>query len=234
MSAQRVIAIDGPGGAGKSSISAAVADRLGLRKLDTGAIYRAVTYAVLLRGVDPADADAATAVAETVVVAFDDAGNVSADGVDVTSAIRDDSTTRNVSIVSAHSGVRRTLVAAQRRAVRGGRWVVEGRDIGAVVFPDAALKIYLTASVDVRPRRRISQTIEAGGDAETDPEIVRSDIERRDHADSTREDSPLTAAADAIVIDTSDMTFNEVVARVVDLWNARSATGDAGAASNAD
>jgi cytidylate kinase len=207
-----VIAIDGPSGAGKSTVARAVAAALGVPTLDTGAMYRAITLAALDQGVDVDDADACGAIARSVDLVVD--GIVLLDGRDVTAEIRGPRVTEAVSAVSSHPSVRRALVAHQRAwaaAHAGG--VVEGRDIGTVVFPDAAVKVFVTASDDVRARRR--QHDEAAADRDVDLEQVRRDLERRDHLDSTRALSPLVAAADALVIDTSDLTVDEVVALIV-------------------
>jgi len=202
-----VVAIDGPAGAGKSTVARALAARLGLRYLDTGAMYRGVTHAVLRRGVDPADEAAVARVArETRLVIDDDMLEV--DGEDATAAIRGPAVTAAVSLVAANSEVRTLLRGRQRDLVaRRGGGVVEGRDIGSVVFPDAILKVYLTASPEVRARRRVA---EAGGDAAEIAEAIR----RRDALDSSRVDSPLRAMPDAWVVDTSDTGVVEVVAQI--------------------
>ena len=199
----RVIAIDGPAGSGKSTVSRAVADRLGLEYLDTGAMYRGVAFAALERGIDPGDT---TAVAELArLIPLEVTGSVCVvDGVDATVAIRGPQVTVAVSTVAANPEVRAEMVTRQRAWVieRGGG-VVEGRDIGSVVFPDAELKIYLTASPEVRADRRASETQGA------DTGAVAADIRRRDDADSTREASPLVEAAGAVVVDTSGLTVDQ-------------------------
>src|SRR5262245_54180541 len=159
----RVIAIDGPAGAGKSTIARALAARLGLDYLDTGAMYRAVTFAALRRGLDLTDTDAVAGLARTVDLQVDEHG-VTVDGVEATSAIRSPEVTAAVSVVAANSGVRAEMRARQQAwaLVRGGG-VIEGRDIGSVVFPDAELKLYLTASPRIRAERRVA---EAGGDVD--------------------------------------------------------------------
>jgi cytidylate kinase len=203
-----VIAIDGPAGSGKSTIAQALADQLRSEVLDTGAMYRAVTFAVLTAGVDPADADAAAAVACRADVVVD-GRSVTVDGVDATTAIRGPEVSAAVSIVSAYPPVRAHLREMQRRwMVEHGGGVVEGRDIGTVVFPDAALKVFLIADASVRARRR-------AGDGQLDETTAAANIEARDRLDSTRADSPLVAAEDAVVLDTSDLTVDEVVARIV-------------------
>jgi CMP/dCMP kinase len=209
-----VVAIDGPAGAGKSTVGRAVAARLGLGYLDTGAMYRAVTFAVLRRGLDPSDEDDVGELAQTLELDVDSSGpgtTVVVDGVDATIEIRGREVTSAVSAVAANSRVRSELVRRQRRWVDehdGG--VVEGRDIGSVVFPDAALKLFVTASPRVRAERRVA---EIGGDvAEVEASIIA-----RDRKDSTRSDSPLAETNDAVVVDTSDMGIDEVVDHIMGL-----------------
>ena len=200
----QVIAIDGPAGSGKSTIGRALAARLGLEYLDTGAMYRSVAFAVLRDGIDPADLEAVAAIAGKVTIVVAD--RVLVDDDDATEAIRGAEVTRTVSAVAANPDVRSELVRRQREwaAARDGG-VIEGRDIGTVVFPDATLKIYLTADETERLRRR---AIESG-------EEVARDIARRDEADSTRAASPLYAADDALVIDTTGRPIDEIVEEVL-------------------
>ena len=203
----RVIAIDGPSGSGKTTVARAVAARLGSAHLDTGAMYRSVALAVLRRGVDPADEDGVAGVAGDVRI--DVAEKVLVDGEDATTDIRSDEVTSAVSAVASNPGVRREMVRRQREWVAakdGG--VVEGRDIGTVVFPDAELKVYLVAGDAVRARRRSDET---GGGEET----VAADMARRDQSDSSRAASPLKAADDAVVLDTTDLSVDEVVEEVL-------------------
>jgi cytidylate kinase len=210
--AARVIAIDGPSGAGKSTVARGVADSLGLAVLDTGAMYRAVTWAVLEQGLDPSDEDACAAVARSVVIEMDE--RVLVDGHDVSVEIRGPAVTAAVSAVSAHPSVRTELVARQRDwAARHDGGVVEGRDIGTVVFPDSLVKIFLTASDDERARRR--QRDEAGAARPADLERVRESLSVRDRLDSTRSSSPLAQADDALVLDTTTMSAEDAVAVVV-------------------
>jgi cytidylate kinase len=210
----RVVAVDGPAGSGKSTVSRAVADALGLAVLDTGAMYRVVTLAALEAGVDLDDGATLGDLARTAAMDLD--GGVRLDGRDVRDAIRGPEVTAAVSRVSAHPTVREVLVARQREwATTRGGGVVEGRDIGTVVFPDAPLKIYLTADEEERARRR--QRDETAADRAADVATVVADLARRDRMDSTRAASPLTAADDAVVVDTTAMTREEVVAHVVDL-----------------
>jgi cytidylate kinase len=209
-----IVAIDGPAGAGKSTVGRAVAHRLGLEYLDTGAMYRAVTFAALRRGLDPADEHDVAELAESVVMSLDptpDGTAVHVDGVDATIEIRGREVTSAVSAVAANSKVRAELVRRQRRWVaerHGG--VVEGRDIGSVVFPDATLKLFVTASARVRAERRVA---EIGGDVSD----VEASIIERDRKDSSRSDSPLTAAAGSVVVDTSGLSIEQVVDEVLAL-----------------
>lgn len=203
-----VIAIDGPAGAGKSTVGRAIAERLGLGYLDTGAMYRAMTFAVQQRGVPEGDLDAVAALAPDVDIEVGD-GAIVVDGVDATSEIRGRAVTEGVSQVAANPVVREVLVGRQRdwvSARNGG--VVEGRDIGTVVFPDADLKLYVTASPRVRAERRVR---ELGGDVD---EVERSIISR-DRFDSSRAHSPLAEADDAVTVDTTGMTIEEVVDHIV-------------------
>lgn len=201
----RVIAIDGPAGAGKSTIGRALAHRLGLSYLDTGAMFRAVTVAVARDGVDPADTAAVGALARRVAV---DVGDpvVTLDGADVTAAIRTPEVNAGVSAVAANVEVR-TELARQQRAwaeARGGG-VIEGRDIGTVVFPDALLKLYLTASPEVRAARRHQEQ-----SAQELAEVAAA-IARRDHLDRSRQHAPLAEADDAVVVDTGDRPVDDIV-----------------------
>lgn len=207
----RVIAIDGPAGSGKSTVAQAVAERLGLEYLDTGAMYRAVAFAVLRAGGDPADAAFAASVARTIALEVEP-GRVTVDGADATVEIRGPAVTRAVSAVAANPDVRAELVARQRDwAARRGGGVLEGRDIGTVVFPDAELKVYLTAEPDERALRRAREAVDLDYDA------VAADLTRRDRIDSTRRADPLTAAEDAVRIDTTGLSVAEVVAAVTGL-----------------
>ena len=214
-----VVAIDGPAGTGKSSVARGLARALNARYLDTGAMYRIVTLAALRAGVDLTDADAVetSASGAQLSVSYDPDGVSSYLGEeDVSSEIRGDEVTRAVSAVSSVPAVRTRLVALQRQLAEGpGNVVVEGRDIGTVVLPDAPVKIFLTASAETRARRRNDQNIASG--MADDYEGVLADVRRRDHLDSTRAVSPLRAASDAVIVDTSDMTEAEVITNLMDL-----------------
>ena len=219
------VTLDGPSGTGKSSVARAVATKLGAAYLDTGAMYRAATVAVLDAGVDLSDPEAvarAVAAADIRVGTTADAELVLVDGVDVAVRIRGAEVTRTVSPVSAVPAVRRLLVARQRELIaEADAVVVEGRDIGTVVLPDATLKIYLTAAPEARAERRAGQlgVTDPGRIAE-----IAADLRRRDEYDSSRADSPLRPAADAIVVDSTGLDREAVVERVLDL--ARTAVGE--------
>jgi cytidylate kinase len=207
----KVIAIDGPAGSGKSTVARRLATRLGLEYLDTGAMYRAVAFAALSRGVEPDDNERVADIARAAEIAVDDQG-VRIDGVDATVEIRGPEVTRAVSLVAANPVVRRELHIRQKDwARRRGGGVIEGRDIGSVVFPDAVLKVYLTAQPDVRAGRRAKEV------SDLDYHTVAADIARRDAYDQTRAHDPLAEADDAIVIDTSMLSIDEVVDRLEDL-----------------
>jgi CMP/dCMP kinase len=216
-----VIALDGPSGTGKSTVAQALAMRLGLRYLDTGATYRAVTLAALRRGLDPEDADAVGQLAEAVTVEVSTDPHdlwVVLDGQRVDRQIRSEPVTSAVSPVSAVPRVRRWLVAEQRRLIGEGDIVVEGRDIGTVVAPDAALKVFLTAAQDVRARRRAGQD---GPTAADDVAATAAALHRRDAYDSGRQLSPLRPADDAVHVDTTQLSIDEVVDRLVDMARSR-------------
>lgn len=217
MTRSLIVAVDGPAGTGKSSVSRGLARSLDARYLDTGAMYRLVTLAVIRAGIDLADTTAIEAAAADVPlsVGYDpDEDSAYLDGEDVSGEIRGDAVTKAVSAVSAVPAVRARLVGLQRELTAGpGSVVVEGRDIGTVVLPGADVKIFLTASAEERARRRNDQNI-AGGEPDA-YESVLADVQRRDHLDSTRAVSPLRAADDAVVVDTSEMTESEVIAHLL-------------------
>jgi cytidylate kinase len=205
-----VIAMDGPAGAGKSTVGRAVARRLGLEYLDTGAMYRAVAFAALRRGIPVTDDAAVADLARDLELEVSEDGVV-VDGVDATTEIRGREVTEAVSAVAANTPVREELRARQREwaDARGGG-VIEGRDIGTVVFPDATLKLFVTASPRVRAERRVA---ELGGDVDD----VAASIAERDRRDMSRADGPLRAAEGAAVLDTTGLTIDEVVERVIEL-----------------
>ena len=223
MTGSLVIAVDGPAGTGKSSVSRGLARELSARYLDTGAMYRIVTLAVLRAGADLGDTPAVELAAAGVPlsVGYDpDEDRAYLDAEDVSTEIRGGAVTKAVSAVSAVPAVRARLVGLQRELAAGrGSVVVEGRDIGTVVLPDADIKIFLTASAEERARRRNDQNIANGvGD---DYDAVLADVRRRDHLDSTRAVSPLRAADDALVVDTSDMSEPDVIAHLIALVKQR-------------
>lgn len=206
-----VVAIDGPAGSGKSTVARAVADRLGIGYLDTGAMYRSVAFCALRRGIDPEDADAVGRLAREVEIDLTADGTVHVDGVDATIEIRGPEVTRAVSIVAANPEVRSEMRSRQRRWVaEHGGGVMEGRDIGTVVFPEATLKVYLDASPEVRAARRSREV------AELSYETVAMDLARRDALDQGRAHDPLRTAADALVIDTSDLGVDDIVTVIVE------------------
>ena len=210
-----VVALDGPSGTGKSTVARRLAARLGARYLDTGAMYRAVTLSVLRRGVALDDAEAIAQVAHDLDLSIGTdplAPSIRLDGSDVSAEIRSAEVTRAVSAVSAVPAVREVMVARQRDLIGGGGIVVEGRDIGSVVCPDARPKVYLTASAQVRAERRAG---ELGPDI--DVAAVAADIERRDRLDSSRATSPLQRAADAVEVDTTGMDVDAVVDRLAEM-----------------
>ncbi|MFE6611335.1 (d)CMP kinase [Amycolatopsis sp. NPDC057786] len=218
-----MVAMDGPSGTGKSTVSRKLATKLGAGYLDTGAMYRMVTLAVLRAGVDPADADAVADVAlkaELGIGTSPDEATVTLAGEDVAAEIRGADVTTAVSPVSAVPAVRELLVTRQREIIaevlgRVGGIVVEGRDIGTVVSPDAPLKIFLTASAEVRAARRSAQDSAAGRESTVD--VAKAAVERRDHLDSTRAASPLRAAEDAVEVDTSALNIDQVIVALSEL-----------------
>jgi CMP/dCMP kinase len=201
-----VIAIDGPAGAGKSTVARALAAKLDFTYLDSGAMYRCVALAALRRGANLDDAGAVTEMARSIVISLE-GERVELDGEDVSAAIRETAVTEASSRVSVHPGVREAMVARQRELIASGRYVAEGRDIGTVVSPEAPLKVFLTASAEERARRRAAQLGE-------DPETVLAAQHERDRRDETREHSALRAAADAVEIDTTGFSQDEVVGRI--------------------
>ena len=208
------IAIDGPAGAGKSSVSKILASRLGYAYLDTGAMYRAVTYEALKKGLtDPAEITAMTKALDMEVKPGMDAMHVIVDGEDVTPFIRTPEVSGHVSEVSAIGGVRTAMVAIQRRQAEKGGIVLDGRDIGTTVLPKADVKIFLTASVEERAQRRYREMREKGYDVELAK--LQEDIAARDKADSERAISPLVQAADAVLLDTTGLSIEQVVEKIL-------------------
>jgi cytidylate kinase len=217
MTASRlVVAIDGPAGSGKSTTARLVAEKLGFLYLDTGAMYRALTWKVQSLGIDPRNEAGVARVAESTtieIVRESGEARILVDGEDVTGRLRDSKISRDVSWVARVPPARRVLVAGQRKAALEGDVVVEGRDIGTVVFPDAAVKIYLDASLEERAKRRLRE-LGAAGSAISLEETIR-DIRARDALDSERDHSPLRRAADAVLLDTTSMSIEEQVDAVV-------------------
>lgn len=207
----RVIAIDGPAGSGKSTVARAVAERLGLEYLDTGAMYRSVAFAALRGDIDPGDTEAVAAIVPDLEIDVT-GGVVTVDGIDATIEIRGPEVTRAVSTVAANPAVRAELRRRQQAwaKARGGG-VLEGRDIASVVFPDALVKVYLTASPEARAGRRAREV------TDLDYETVAADIARRDALDQGRNDSPLTEAPGSVVIDTTGRTVDDIVDEVLAL-----------------
>ena len=215
-----IIAIDGPAGSGKSTVAKLIAKELGFMYLDTGAMYRAITYKALRSGVSVDDASACAKIsAEEPITFATEPGQalptaVYISGEDITKEIRTAEVDANVSVCCAHPAVRELLVEQQRRIGANQNIVAEGRDVGTTVFPNAEVKFFLTASVDARAQRRTEQNI-ARGNGNTNFEEIKASIIARDEYDSNREVSPLRPAEDAIYYDTTDATIDEVVSRIV-------------------
>jgi len=206
----RVIAIDGPAGSGKSTVAREVAARLGLDYLDTGAMYRAVAYEAIRRNIEPDDAERVAELARQLELTV--AAQVMVNGTDATVEIRSPEVTRAVSVVAANPQVRHEMVLRQREWAKAhGGGVVEGRDIGTVVFPNADLKVYLTADDGERANRRTKEMLDRSYDQ------VAAELARRDHLDSTRAASPLAIAPDAVHLDTTSLNAEQVVERVLAL-----------------
>jgi cytidylate kinase len=199
-----IVAIDGPAGSGKSTVAKALAERLGFRYLDTGAMYRAVTWLAMKQGADLSAGDVLAALAAAEPVTFDDSGRVFIAGTDVTSSIRHQRIDRMVPVVAAHPGVREVMRERQRQLGREGDVVIEGRDIGTVVAPDAEVKVYLVADRDERARRRTADRPGIGADA------LATDLRKRDARDAER----MEPAADAQEIDTTNLRVEDVVERI--------------------
>lgn len=226
-----IVAIDGPAGSGKSTIAKEIARQLGFNKLDTGAMYRAVTFAALDRGIDLDDEDAVVALSREIEIRFTNGvgedTKLTIDGKDASAAIRTPEVDANVSKVSAYPGVRAAMLVHQRRAAEGRDIVAEGRDIGTVVFPNAEVKVFLTADPRERARRRVLQRHENDG-APLDDTVLEAEVDRtlaalktRDKLDSSREVAPLVAATDAVHIDSTSHTIDEVVSIIENLISQR-------------
>ncbi|WP_033294351.1 (d)CMP kinase [Amycolatopsis jejuensis] len=231
-----MVALDGPSGTGKTTVARKLAGRLSARYLDTGAMYRVVTLAVLRAGTNPDDLGAVGHLAHDVEFSLGtdpEKPDVRLAGEDVAAEIRGPEVTRAVSAVSSVPQVREVLVARQRRMIADvladtGGIVVEGRDIGTTVAPESPLKVYLTASADVRAARRSNQDTAAGRSSSV--EAARESVERRDRLDSTRAASPLRAAEDAVPVDTSELTIDQVIVALTELARRRGLLGDCPAA----
>lgn len=216
-----IVAIDGPAGAGKSSVARRVAEQLGFAFLDTGAMYRAATWRAMEAGVDLDDGEGIAASTKAMDLDMHDdgaTGRVLVDGHDVTEAIRTPEVTRRIAKLDQIPAVRAHLVALQRQVAAAGPTVAEGRDMGTVVFPRAKCKIFLEASLDERARRRARQLEEKGNAVDFDR--LRADIHRRDEENRNRAASPLRCADDAVRVDTTSLTFEDVVERIVQLARA--------------
>ncbi|MBR4462090.1 MAG: (d)CMP kinase [Erysipelotrichaceae bacterium] len=211
------IAIDGPSAAGKSTIADLLAEELGYIHLDTGAMYRAVAYDALKKGIPFDDEEAIVAMIDGMDLVMDTDGDVLLDGEDITEAIRANEISMGASDVSKLQKCREAMVAMQQKICESGGYILDGRDIGTVVLKNAPVKIYLTATPEARALRRVKQNEEKGLDA--DYETILEDIIKRDYQDMHREFSPLTKAEDAIEIDTSDMSIEEVVSQAMELVN---------------
>jgi len=220
---ENIITIDGPAGSGKSTVAKIVARELGLKYIDTGAMYRAVTLAIIRSGIDCSDEKSILKLTDKLKIELDKNSldenkytGIKINGADVTEEIRGSEVGDSVSVVSKLSGVRKYLVGLQRRLVKDGNAVLEGRDTGSVVYPDATLKIFLTASLEERIKRRDMQIRQKGILIER--KEIKREIESRDEIDSSREDSPLLIPENGIVIDTTGMTIRDVVDKIKNLY----------------
>jgi len=217
-----VIAIDGPAASGKGTIAANVARALGMHYLESGALYRVVALAALESGIDMDDGDALASATRRMRIEFEE-GHVLKDGVDVTDTLRNEGVSAGASRVAVHGAVRRALLDQQRAMRRPPGLVAEGRDMGTVVFPDASLKIFLTASAEARAERRLKQLIEKG--ISVTMESLLRDIRDRDTRDAERAEAPLRPAADAVTLDTTRLSIAEATDAVLSLYRARAGGG---------
>ena len=211
------IAIDGPSAAGKSTISKKVAKNLNYIHLDSGAMYRSAAYKALKENIDLADEEKLVKMLQKTSIQLTVDGRVLLDNEDVSKEIRTEQISMSASLISKLSGVREILVAEQRKMALDKGYIMDGRDIGTVVLKDAEVKIFLTASVEARAKRRYLQDKEAGMDVSL--EVLKEEIEKRDYQDTHREVSPLKKADDAIVVDSSDLSIDEVVSEILDIIN---------------
>ena len=207
------VAIDGPAAAGKSTIAKKVAALLGFVYIDTGAMYRAFTWAVMEKGIDPQDQEASCSLIGQVSITLEEDGRVICNGTDVTRAIREPRVSGNVSYIASYKDIRLELVDMQRALAKSKSVVMDGRDIGTYVLPDAEVKIFQIASAECRAKRRYDENVAKG--IPTSLEDVIADVKKRDYIDSHRDFAPLRQAKDAVALDTSDMTIPEVVDAVL-------------------
>lgn len=210
-----IISLDGPSGAGKSTVAKLVAKKLGYKYLDTGAMYRAVTLFFLNKNVNIQNDNEIISAISDLKISFDNNNKIYLNDVDVSEEIRSIKVVNMVSKVSSISVVRKSMVSLQRAIAENDNYVVDGRDIGSVVFPLAKYKFYIDASVEIRAKRRYEEEVQKGKDI-TFEEVIDS-IKKRDEFDSNREDSPLVVPKDAIIIDTTNMTIDEVVEKITDV-----------------
>ena len=210
-----IITLDGPSGAGKSTIAKLLAKKLSFRYLDTGAMYRAVTLYMIKHHIDINNNSEVISALNNLNINFDNAGRIYLDKEDVTEAIRSMEVVNLVSKVSSISIVRQNMVSLQRKIAEGGNYVVDGRDIGSVVFPSSKYKFYMDASLDERAKRRYNEEVSKGKNVTYDE--IRESIRKRDEFDSNREDSPLVVPENANIIDTTSMTIDEVVEKIANV-----------------
>ncbi|WP_028330104.1 (d)CMP kinase [Brachyspira alvinipulli] len=210
-----IITLDGPSGAGKSTIAKLVAKKLSFKYLDTGAMYRAVTLYMIKNNIDIDDKTEVISALNNLDINFDSDGKIYLNGEDVSEAIRSIEVVNLVSKVSSISVVRQNMVSLQRKIAKDGMYVIDGRDIGSVVFPNAKYKFYIDASLDERAKRRHTEEISKGKNITYDE--VKESIRKRDEFDSNREDSPLVVPENACIIDTTSMTINEVVEKITNV-----------------